>query len=86
MSARSVVAGATAVGLTMLAMICQQLDEAGHASVCAVHAPLGLQPAYPWAASLVPWVGPAGLVLLGVALVVAVSSQWRNTIPRGGLA
>jgi hypothetical protein len=70
----------------MLAMICQQLDEAGHAFVCAVHPPLGPLPAYPWAASLVPWIGPAGLVFLSAALVIAVSSQWRSTIPRGGLA
>jgi len=87
MSARSVAAGAAAVGLTMLAMICQALDEVGHASICAPHPPVGLEPAaYPWAASLVPWTGRAGLILLVVALLVAATFQWRNTIPRAGLA
>lgn len=87
MSARSVAAGATAVGLTMLAMICQELDQVGHASVCAVRPPVGTEPAaYPWAASLVPWTGWAGLLLLGTALLVAVTFQWRDTIPRAGLA
>ena len=83
MSARSVAAGAAAVGLTMLAMICQQLDQAGHASVCATRPPAGSEPAaYPWAASLVPWTGWAGLLLLVAALLVAVTFQWRDTIPR----
>jgi len=87
MSARSVAAGAAAVGLTMLAMICQELDQVGHASLCAARPPVGAEPAaYPWAASLVPWTGWAGLLLLGTALLVAVTFQWRNTIPRAGLA
>lgn len=87
MSARSVAAGAAAVGLTMLAMICQELDQVGHASVCAARPPVGPEPAaYPWAASLVPWTGWAGLLLLGTALVVAGTFQWRNTIPRARLA
>jgi hypothetical protein len=87
MSARSVAAGAAAVGLTMLAMICQELDQVGHASICAARPPVGPEPAaYLWAASLVPWTGWAGLLLLGTALLVAVTFQWRNTIPRAGLA
>jgi hypothetical protein len=87
MSARSVAAGAAAVGLTMLALICQQLDQAGHASICAARPQSGPMPAaYPWAASLVPWTGWAGVLLLVVALLVAVTFQWRNTIPRAGLA
>ena len=87
MSARSVAAGTAAVGLTMLAMICQELDQAGHASVCAARPPVGLEPAaYPWAASLVPWTGWAGLLLVAAALLVAVTFQWRSTIPRAGLA
>jgi len=86
MSARSVAAGAAAVGLTMLAMICQELDQAGHASICAARPQFGPLPAaYPWAASLVPWTGRAGLLLLLVALLIAVTFQWRNTIPRAGL-
>jgi hypothetical protein len=87
MTARSVAAGAAAVGLTMLAMICQELDQVGHASICTTRPPVGPEPAaYPWAASLVPWTGWAGLLLLVVALLVAVTFQWRNTIPRAGLA
>jgi hypothetical protein len=89
MSARSVAAGAAAVGLTMLAMICQELDQVGHASICAARPPVGFgkEPAaYPWAASLVPWTGWAGLALLVLALLIAVTFQWRNTIPRAGLA
>jgi len=87
MSARSVAAGAAAVGLTMLAMICQQLDQAGHASVCAARPPAGAEPAaYPWAASLIPWTGWAGLLLLVAALLTAVTFQWRDTIPRAQLA
>lgn len=86
MSARSVAAGAAALGLTMLALICQQLDQAGHASICPARPSSGVLPAaYPWAASLVPWAGWAGLLLLVVALLVAVTFQWRNTIPRAGL-
>jgi len=85
MTARSVAAGAAAVGLTMLAMICQELDQVGHASVCAAR-PVGPEPAYPWAASLVPWTGWVGLLLLGTALLIAVTFQWRNTIPRARLA
>jgi hypothetical protein len=87
MTARSVAAGAAAVGLTMLAMICQELEQVGHASICTVRPPVGPEPAaYPWAASLVPWTGWAGLLLLVAALLVAVTFQWRNTIPRAGLA
>lgn len=89
MSARSVAVGAAAVGLTMLAMICQALDQVGHASLCATRPPVGFgsQPAaYPWAASLVPWTGWAGLLLVVTALLIAVSFQWRSTIPRGRLA
>jgi hypothetical protein len=85
MSARSIAAGATAVGLTMLAMICQELDQVGHAFICPAR-PAPLPAAYPWAASLAPWTGWAGLVLLAAALLVAVTFQWRNTIPRAGLA
>ena len=88
MSARSVAAGASAVGLTMLAMICQVMDQVGHESVCAVRPPVGggEPAAYPWAASLVPWTGWAGLFFLIAAVLVACALQWRNTIPRGGLA
>lgn len=88
MSARSVAAGAAAVGLTMLAMICQELDQVGHAVTCPARPPsFGPGPAaYPWAASLVPWTGWAGLFLLVLALLVAVAFQWRNAVPRGRLA
>lgn len=87
MTARSVAAGAAAVGLTMLAMVCQELDQVGHASICTARPSVGPEPAaYPWAASLVPWTGWAGLLLLVVALLVAVTFQWPNTIPRAGLA
>jgi len=88
MSARSVAAGAAAVGLTMLAMICQELDQVGHALTCPARPPaFGPGPAaYPWAASLVPWVGWTGLLLLVLAVLVAVAFQWRNTVPRAGLA
>src|SRR5215469_8933947 len=91
-SARSIAAGAAAVGLTMLAMICQALDQAGHASVCAVRPPLGLEPAaYPWAASLVPWTSWAGGIFLVAAIFIAFfSAVWRDSIskaiPRGGFA
>jgi hypothetical protein len=87
MSARSVAAGAAAVGLTMLAMICQVLDEVGHEAICAIRPPVGAEPpAYPWAAKLAPWTNWGGLIFLGAALLVAVAFQWRNTIPRGDLA
>lgn len=87
MSARSVAAGAAALGLTMLAMICQALDQAGHAPICAARPQSGPMPAaYPWAASLVPWTGLAGLLLPIAALLIAVTFQWRNTVPRSGLA
>jgi len=85
MSARSVAAGATAVGLTMLAMISQELDQVGHETVCPPR-PSALEPAYPWAASLAPWTNWATVIFLIAALFVAVAFQWRNTIPRGDLA
>jgi hypothetical protein len=87
MTARSVAAGAAAVGLTMLAMICQELDQLGHALICATRLPVGQEPAaYPWAASLVPWTSWAALLLLVAALYVAASFRWRDTIPRAALA
>jgi len=90
MSARSAAAGAAAVGLTMLAMISQELDQVGHARLCPAQPTVPMPAAYPWAASLVPWTSWAGLILIFAAILVAVMSQWRNTIskpiPRRGIA
>lgn len=91
LSAQSVVAGAAALGLTMIATICDAISQAGHDVVCPRVPVNGPGPsAYPWAASIEPWIGWVGLAsVVGTLLIVATSGSRTSphrVLSRGGLA
>jgi hypothetical protein len=87
LSAQSVVAGATALSLTMLAAICDAIAQAGNEWVCP-RVPSNLRAAYPWAASVAPWIQWAGIACLIGTLLIVMMTGWRTSPSRalGGVA
>jgi hypothetical protein len=87
LSAQSVAAGAAALGLTMIATICDAISQAGHDGVCPrapVHGPLPA--AYPWAASVAPWIGWVAIACLIGTLLIVAATGWRTAPHRARLA
>jgi hypothetical protein len=79
LSAQSVLAGAAALGLTMIATICDAIVEAGHEVVCPAVPVSGPGPAaYPWAAAVAPWIGWVGLASLIATLMIVATTGWRS--------
>jgi hypothetical protein len=75
-SARAVVAGATALGLTLLGTLGLAVSSEAFRRVCPPR-PGPLLPAYPWAANLTPWLQSASAAALLAALVILVAG-WRQ--------
>jgi hypothetical protein len=86
LSAQAVVAGAGALGLTMITTICDAISQAGHDVLCPRVPVSGPGPAaYPWAASVAPWIGWVGIACLIGTLLIVVTSGLRAS-PRWALA
>ena len=78
MSARAVAGGAVALGLALASGISAAVDVGASGLVCLPHAG-SLVPAYPWAASLAPWLQWAPFGLMVAALVIlAVCQRWHG--------
>jgi hypothetical protein len=86
LSARSVAAGAIALGLTLIAAVCGTISYASQTSVCTAQSVSGSQPsAFPWAAAMLPLITVAyDLCLVGTLLIVCTSG--RRSSPRRVLA
>jgi hypothetical protein len=77
MSARAVVGGATALGLTLLGTIGLAVGNDAGQTVCPVR-PGSPLPAYPWAAHLGPGLQVVSLVALGAALITLAACRRRQ--------
>lgn len=91
LSAQSVAAGAAALGMTMIATICDAIAQAGHDALCSSVLVPGPGPAaYPWAATLAPWIGWVGMACIIGALLIVATAGWRTSprrvLARGGIA
>src|ERR1035438_9798049 len=79
-SARTVVGGATALGLTLLGTLGLAVTNEASRLVCPPQ-PGPLLPAYPWAAHLTPWLQLASIAVLVAALVTLAACR-RSQDPR----
>jgi hypothetical protein len=79
-SARTVVGGATALGLTLLGTLGLAVINEASRLVCSPQ-PGPLLPAYPWAAHLTPWLQLASIAVLVAALVTLAACR-RSQDPR----
>jgi hypothetical protein len=77
LSARSVVGGATALGLTLLGILGLALLPEAQRQVCP-RRPGGLLPAYPWAAHLIPWLQLAPLIVLAAAVLILAGCRHQD--------
>ncbi|MHB1593323.1 MAG: hypothetical protein ACYCO9_08455 [Streptosporangiaceae bacterium] len=78
LSARAIAGGATALGLTLTAMICYSIGELSSANVCRPGTANPV-PQYPWLhAHMHPWATMLGLAMLIAAVVTVVKSQRRQ--------
>ncbi len=69
MSARAVAGGAVALALALAAAISQAVNAGAHVLLCPAQPGMPV-PAYPWAATLTPWLPQAPVVLLAAAFLV----------------
>lgn len=81
MSARAVAGGAAALALASAATIGLAVSEGAHVSVCSPRSG-SLVRAYPWAASLDPWLNLASIGLMTAAFIVLAVCRRRQD-PRG---
>ena len=77
MSARAVAGGAAALALVLAAGVSSAVYSGVHSVVCPAR-PGPLVPAYPWAASLTPWLQWAGLGLLTAAFMIMALCRRRQ--------
>jgi hypothetical protein len=77
LSARAVVGGATALGLTLLGILGLALLPEAQRQVCP-HRPGALLPAYPWAAHLIPWLQLAPLIVLAAAVLILAGCRHQD--------
>ena len=77
MSARAVAGGAVALALALASGISEAVSAGAHAVVCPAQ-PGYPVPAYPWAASLTPWLQSAPAALLGTAFIVLAVCRRRQ--------
>lgn len=82
MSARAVAGGAAALALALASVTSAAVDEGVHGFVCPAR-PGPPVVAYPWAASLMPWLQWLPLGLMGAALIVLAVCRRRQD-PRYG--
>jgi hypothetical protein len=82
MSARAVVGGATALGLTLLGTIGQAVANDAERMVCPLRPVISmssqLSAAYPWAAQLTPWLQVASDIALVSALITLAVCRRRQ--------
>jgi hypothetical protein len=70
----------------MITTICDAISQAGHDVLCPRVPVGGPGPAaYPWAASVAPWIGWVGIACLIGTLLIVVTSGLRAS-PRWALA
>jgi hypothetical protein len=77
MSARAVAGGAAALALVLVSGIGAAVYADVHSFVCPAH-PGPPVPAYPWAASLTPWLQFAPLGLLAAAFIILAACRRRR--------
>jgi hypothetical protein len=77
MSARAVAGGAVALALALASVTSGAVDEGVHGFVCPAQ-PGPPVPAYPWAASLTPWLQWVPLGLMGAAFIVLAVCRGRQ--------
>jgi len=77
MSARAVAGGAAALALALAAGVSEAVYAGAHDLVCPAR-PGAPVPAYPWAASLTPWLQWASLGLLAIAVLILASCRYRH--------
>ena len=76
MSARAVAGGAAALALALAAGVSEAVYVGAHDVVCPAR-PGAQVPAYPWAASLTPWLQWASLGLLATAFLILALFRYR---------
>jgi len=76
MSARAVAGGAAALALALAAGVSEAVYAGAHDVVCPAR-PGAQVPAYPWAASLTPWLQWASLGLLATAFLILALCAYR---------
>jgi hypothetical protein len=77
MSARAVAGGAAALALALAAGVSEAVYAGAHDLVCPAR-PGAPVPAYPWAASLTPWLQWAPVGLLAIAVLILASCRYLH--------